>query len=168
MFKALCRRIHPAVIVFGTLPVCFFGVLAGWGFIDGVLSRHEVTVFISEHRRIVDRRRTDSNVHLFNLSHDPEQFGRLLIRFDVEDKHTYSMLESDLDRRFDLRTPPRWETTVRSDERLGVDLGGVAQAIGMVFDGWSRICVAGILSVASFVAVFIFVTYSGIDEIQEQ
>lgn len=44
---------------------------------------------------IVNRRLENPKVHSFLLSHLAAQPGTLLIQFDVDDKATYEMLESD-------------------------------------------------------------------------
>lgn len=111
-------------------PVTFLAVLFGLNVINGCLGWWEVSNYIREHQAIVARRLTDPSVHSFALSHDPVDRGRLRVRFDVDDRITYEMLESDLSDADSLRFTPHWQTTMRSHERLGgIDLRGMDEGV---------------------------------------
>ena len=56
----------------------------------------------------------------------------LLIQFDVDDKETFDLLDDDLRESLSLDNLPHWQTILRSDERLGMELGAISKAMGMV------------------------------------
>ena len=133
-----------------SMPACFFAVIWGWATIDLLRGRREVSTFIRQHQQIVDDRRADPAVHEFSLKHEPMHSGTLLIQFDVADKDTYELLESDLDSIYEMTFPPRWETNIRSNEELGNNFGYAAWGIGIAMEGMMRIGIAVISSILSF------------------
>jgi hypothetical protein len=145
------RRVA-AIVPALAVPVVFFGILLIWAKIDEFLGSREVSKYILEHQPVVTQRLENPKVHSFSLTHHPMQPGALLIEFDVDDKATYEILESDLDDIWGMRFPPQWETTVRSKERLSNNFGYAAWGIGELYEGLNRIAIAGIASLA--LAVF--------------
>jgi len=130
--------------------LCFVAVICGWGVIDKFFGYREVSIFIDQHGHLVAEWLADPNVHTFSLSHDPEDSATLLIRFDVEDKRTYEMIESDLDAAWEMRSPPRWETTMRSNETLGNNYGYSAWGMGLLAWGMIRLGIAAVASLLAF------------------
>ena len=122
------RRIILAAVSGLATPVIFVGILLVWRETDQqireLLGSREVSRYIRDHVSKVAQRLENPKVHSFSLTHNPSDPGALLIQFDVDDKATYELLESDLDDIWDLRNPPRWEITVRSKERLSGIRGG--------------------------------------------
>jgi len=115
-----------------SIPCVFLTTLAVWAAVDNALGAREVSRFLREHRALVARRLTDPRVHSFSLSHDPGHPATLVIRFDVDTKAAYEMLENDLGGIWGLRFPARWETRLRNDEDLGNNFGFAAQGISAV------------------------------------
>jgi hypothetical protein len=91
-------------------------------------------------------RRIDFSITL----HDPSQPGTLLIQFDVDDKATYEMLESDLDHTLGMRFLPKWETTIRTRETLSDNLGYAAwgMAVAEAWNALPRFALAAVVSLA--------------------
>lgn len=147
-------------IVFVTLPLTFFGVISGWAVVDRFVAHREVTAFIDRHQQIVDKRLADPKVHAFSLSHDPDQTGTLRIHFDVDDKSTYEMLESDLDALWKLHYPPKWDTKMRSNEELSNNYGYAAWGISLLWEGMVRLAIAAIASIVASGFVLCLVTRS--------
>ena len=148
-------RSLPAVAV---VPVCFVAILWGWGTIDWLLGRAEVARFIRNHERLIEERLRDPKVHRFSLEPHPDHSGTLLIKFDVDDKQTYEMLEADLDGVWHMTFPPCWETHIRSDEELANDLGCMAMGMGLTMEAATRIGIAAFVSIILFPpALWLFV-----------
>ena len=146
MTKRRLFRVVTPLIAIATWPLCLFAVIQGWAMIDTFRGHREVLEFIDNHHRLVAGRLADSKVHSFSLSYDPKHSGTLLIQFDVEDKETYEMLESDLDAIWGMLFPPRWETNIRSNEELGNNWGYAAGGMGLAMEGMSRLVIAIVLS----------------------
>lgn len=113
-------------------PVVFLSICVGWGVVDTALASWEVSNYIRHHQTLVAQRLADPRVHAFTLSRDPDAWGTLLIKFDVDDKQTYELLESDLNDIYGMRNPPRWDTIVRSKEDLGNNFGYAAWGMNEV------------------------------------
>jgi hypothetical protein len=129
-------------------PVVFFGIMFAWEQVDAFLGARELSHFIHDHQSLVTKRLTDPKVHSFSLTHDPAQRGSVLIQFDVDDRATYEMLESDLDDIWGLRYPPAWKTVLRSQEKLSKNYGYAAFGFRELFEGVYRMMIAGIVSLA--------------------
>jgi hypothetical protein len=123
-----------AIPLLATFPIVILFV----ALIDGESrrehSRRAVRDFISKHQKIVEKRLQNPKVHSFSLTPVPDDEATLLIQFDVDDKETFFLLDDDLRDCVELHNLPQWQTVVRSKERLGMDLGSIAQATGMVFE----------------------------------
>ena len=123
-----------AIPLLATLPLVILFI----AFIDGEFrrenSRRAVRDFISKHQKIIEKRLQNPRVHSFSLTPVPGDEATLLIQFDVDDKETFFLLDDDLRDCVELHNLPQWQTVVRSKERLGMDLGSIAQATGMVFE----------------------------------
>jgi len=126
------RRGRAVIVSFLLVPAFFFANLLASAALDYILGSLEVARFIREHRPIVAQRVSDPKVHSFSLGHAPGHAATLLIRFDVEDKATYLMLEDDLSDHWELRFPARWNTHLRGNEDLGNNFGFAAQGISEV------------------------------------
>ncbi len=140
------RRGRAVIVSFLLVPASLFANLLASAALDYILGSLEVARFIREHRPIVAQRLSDPKVHSFSLGHAPGHAATLLIRFDVEDKATYLMLEDDLSDHWDLRFPARWNTHLRSNEDLGNNFGFAAQGISEVVGFLIRILVAAVVS----------------------
>ena len=123
-----------AIFLLSTLPLVILFV----AFVDGEFrrehSRRAVRDFIAKHQKIVETRSQNPKVHTFSLTPVPDDEATLLIRIDVDDKQTFFLLDDDLRDCLELDNLPQWQTVVRSKERLGMDLGAIAKATGMVFE----------------------------------
>ena len=121
-----------AILLLATLPLVFLLV----SFIDGEYRRHNARVavreFIIEHEQLIQKRLQNPKVHSFSLAPAPDDDAVLLIQFDVDDKETFDLLDDDLRESLSLDNLPHWQTILRSDERLGMDLGAISKAMGMV------------------------------------
>ena len=137
------------------VPVVFVGILRICGKIDESLGSREVSQYIRDHQSIVTQRLENPKVHSFSLAHKPSEPGTLLIQFDVDDKATHQLLESDLDDIWDMRFPPQWKTTVRSNEDLSNSLGYAGLGFHELGEGLWCMIIAGIASLAP-VALFTF------------
>jgi len=147
----MARTLLHLVVVFLSLiaiPSLFCGILYSWNSIDSLFGWWEVSRFIRDHQQLVNRRLRDPKVHSFRLTHDPKESGGLLILFDVDDKATYVMLESDLNDIWDMRFPPRWETIIRSKEKLGTSFGYVAWGLRQLGESINRVFMAAVASLA--------------------
>jgi hypothetical protein len=144
----LLRSIRSALLSLLAILVVFLGVLFIWGQIDECFGSREVSQFIRDHQSIVSQRLKNPKVHSFSLTHVPSQPGTLLIQFDVDDKATYEMLESDLDHIWRMQSPPMWQTTIRSKETLSDNLGYAAWGMAEAGKAATRIALAGIASLA--------------------
>lgn len=139
---------HLLVIIFVfVIPPLFLAIFYGWCEIDAFLGRREVSRFIREHQKLVEQRLHDPKVHAFSLTHDPDQTCALLIRFDVDDKDTYEMLESDLDDIWLMRFPPTWQTNLRSKEELGNNFGYAAWGMNLIGEAIMRVVIAAVAAV---------------------
>ena len=138
-----CRAIGIALISF---PCSFFAILLVWSWLESRVGGLEVSQFIREHHTLVAQRLSDPRVHSLSLTHAPEHWGTLLIQFDVDDRATYERLENDLDQSWNLRFTPRWKTDLRSQERLGNNLGFAAAGIGELEQGIVHAMVAAVLA----------------------
>lgn len=125
-----------------SLPATFCFVLWGWGTVDLIRARAEVNTFIAEHEHLVQTLMKHPKVHDFSLRQSPDHSGTLLIQFDVDDKETYELIESELDGIWHLIFPPNWDTNVRSNEDLGNNYGYAAWGLGMAFEGMMRMVIA--------------------------
>lgn len=141
------RRAIAILIWIHLVPCFFFTLWFGWGVIDDHLGVGEVSRFIRKHQPIVAARLANPKVHSFSLAHDPDHPATLLIRFDVEDRATYLMLEDDLDEHWGLRFPARWDTRLRSDEELGNNFGFAGQGLGEIGEGMWRLLIVAVISV---------------------
>jgi hypothetical protein len=148
LLEAISRTFRSAILSLLAIPVVFLGVLFTWGRIDEWIGSREVSQYIRDHQSIVSQRLKDPKVHTFSLTHDRSQPGTLLIQFDVDDKATYEMLESDLDHIWGMRFPPKWETTIRTQETLSDNLGYAAWGMAEALEALTRIALAGIVSLA--------------------
>jgi hypothetical protein len=148
-------RTTAAVLSVVAVPFLFFGILFIWTEIDELLGSREVSRYIRDHQSIVTRRLNNPKVHSFSLTDDPSEPGGLLIQFDVDDKATYEMLESDLNDIWGMRFPPQWKTTLRSKEELSNNYGYAGLGFRELFEGIERMMIAGIVSLAQM-AFFIF------------
>jgi hypothetical protein len=146
---------NAAVLSVVSVPFLFFGILFTWTKIDEFLGSREVSRYIRDHQSIVTRRLQDPKIHSFSLTHDPSQPGTLLVQFDVDDKPTYEILESELNDIWDMRFPPQWKTTLRSKEELSNNYGYAGLGFRELFEGIERMMIAGIVSLAQM-AFFIF------------
>jgi len=127
-------------------PVVFVGILFIWAKIDESLGSREVSQYIRDHQAIVRQRLENLKVHSFSLSHNPSEPGALLIKFDVDDKAAYELLEADLNDIWEMRFPPQWETTLRSKERLSNNFGYAGLGFRELGEGMTRMMIAGIAS----------------------
>jgi hypothetical protein len=139
-------RTTSAIVSALAIPVIFVGVLRIWGKIDASLDSREVSQYIRDHQSIVSQRLKNPKVHSFSLTHLPSEPGTLLIQFDVDNKATYEMLEKDLDDIWGMRSPPRWKTTIRSNEELSNNFGYAAWGMGELGKGMGQIGIAAIVS----------------------
>jgi transcriptional regulator with XRE-family HTH domain len=146
--RPMSRPTFVAAISVILIPVIFLSITSTWEFIDAFLGSREVSRYIKDHQSVVARRLNDPKVHSFTLEHDPSQWAALLIEFDVDDKATYEMLESDLDDIGNLRFPPQWKTTIRSKEDLGNNYGYAMLGIREVAELIQRIVIAGLVAIA--------------------
>jgi hypothetical protein len=146
--EALSRTIWSAFVSLLAIPVVFLGVLFTWAQIDKWIGSREVSEYIRAHQSIVSERLKNPKVHSFSLTHVPSQPGTLLIQFDVDDKATYEMLESDLDDIWGMRFPPKWQTTIRTKETLSDNLGYWAWGMGEAANALARIALAAAASLA--------------------
>ncbi len=146
--ESLSRTIRSAIVSLLAVPVVFLGVLLTWGQIDEWFGSREVSQFIRDHQSIVSQRLKNPKVHSFSLTHVPSQPGTLLIQFDVDDKATYEMLESDLDHILGMQSPPKWQTTIRTKETLSDNLGYAAWGMAEAGRAVTRLAVAGVASLA--------------------
>lgn len=146
--EALSRTVRSAILSLLAIPVVFLGVLFTWGRIDQWIGSREVSQYIRDHQSIVSQHLNDPKVHSFSLTHDPSQPGTLLIQFDVDDKATYEMLESDLDHFLGMRFPPKWQTTIRTQETLSDNLGYAAWGMAEAWNALTRIALAAVVSLA--------------------
>jgi hypothetical protein len=148
-------RTTAAVVSALAVPVIFVGILRICGKIDESLGSREVSRYIRDHQSIVTQRLENPKVHSFSLMHNPSEPGALLIQFDVDDKATYELLESDLDDIWDLRFPPQWKTTLRSKEELANNFGYAAWGFHELGEGLWCMMIAGIASLTP-VTLFTF------------
>jgi hypothetical protein len=146
--ETLSRTIWSALVSLLAVPVVFVGVLFIWGQIDEWFGSREVSIFIREHRSLVTQRLKNPKVHSFTLKHVPSQPGTLLIQFDVDDKATYEMIESDLDDIWGMRNPPKWHTTIRTKETVSGNLGYAAWGVAEAGKALTQIALAGVASLA--------------------
>jgi hypothetical protein len=58
------------------------------------------------------------------------------------------MLESDLDDIWNLRFPPQWKTTIRSNEDLGINYGYAALGFREIGELIQQIFIAGLVAIA--------------------
>jgi hypothetical protein len=145
-----------AVVSVSLVPIVFLGIIITWAKIDGFLGSREVSRYIKDHQSVVSRRLSDPKVHSFTLTHNPSEWGALLIKFDVDDKATYEMLESDLNDIWNLRSPPQWRTIIRSNERLSNNYGYAALGFRELGEFFQQMLVAGLISLAQ-ASLFIFI-----------
>jgi hypothetical protein len=145
---SMSRPTLAAVVSVSLVPIVFLGIIIIWAKIDGFLGSREVSRYIRDHQSIVSQRLSDPKVHSFTLTHNPSEWGALLIKFDVDDKATYEMLESDLDDIWDLRFPPWWEFTIRNKEDLGNNWGYAAWGLAELGEGLQRAMIAGLVALA--------------------
>jgi hypothetical protein len=139
-------RARAAVVSAIAIPVVFVGIVFAWAKVDESLGLREVSQYIRDHQSVVTERLKNQKVHSFSLTHLPSQPATLLIQFDVDDKATYEMLESDLDDIWGMRFPPMWETKLRSSERLSNNYGYAGLGFGELGKGMTRFLIAGIAS----------------------
>jgi hypothetical protein len=144
------RPLHPsaAAIPILAIPLVFIAIIVIWAKVDEFLGYSEVSRYIRDHRSLVARRLENPKVHSFSLSHHPSQPGTLFIQFDVNDKATVEMLESDLDDSSGLRFLPQWKTNIRSKEELADNFGYAARAMAVAGEGVARLMIAGLASIA--------------------
>ncbi len=160
--EALSRTFRAAILSLLAIPVVFVGVLFTWGRIDEWIGSREVSQYIRDHQSIVSQRLKDPKVHSFSLTHDPSQPGTLLIQFDVDDRATYEMLESDLDHIFGMGFLPRWQTKIRTQETVSDNFGDAGWGMAEAWDGLTRIALAAVLSlvpVMFFTLLGLYQTY---------
>jgi hypothetical protein len=131
--RSTSRRIILAAVSGLATPIIFVGILLIWRAIDQKVNQwlgsREVSQYIRDHQSIVTRRLEHPNVHSFSLTHHPSETGALFIQFDVDDIATYELLKSELNDVWSLRNDPSWQTTVRSNERLPRNYGGLSTAM---------------------------------------
>jgi hypothetical protein len=144
---SFARVLSPLFVSLLLPPVLFVAILYGWDLADRCLGYIEVSSFVRNHQAIVAKRLTDPKVHFFSLAHDPHSFGVLSIQFDVDDKATYELLESDLDEFWQLRFPPTWKTNLRSKEDLGKNYGFASLGLREVSEGIQRLQIAAVASI---------------------
>lgn len=140
-------------LAIGSLPVTFLSVIYGWGFVDNLRGRYEVSRFIREHQPFVEAQRFDPNVHEFSFLKSPNHAGTLLVSMDVEDLKTYDRIRSDLGQLYDVwdfAYLPETEFTIRSNEDPGMDLGAAAQGVAMVRVAIVRVSTAVICALVIF------------------
>jgi hypothetical protein len=139
-----------AIFITGaTIPILFVGIIWTWRQLDVIAGNREVAQFIEDHRELVQRQLRDPRVHSFSLSADPNESATLLIRLDVDDKATHDIIEADLDRIWEFHFPPNWETTIRSNEKLGNNYGYAAAGIGLLVEAGILFTIAAIASLAA-------------------
>jgi hypothetical protein len=102
--------------------------------LDGNIHDEPFAISLPSIRMIVEKRLQNPKVHSFSLTPVPDDETTLLIQFDVDDKETFFLLDDDLRDCLELDNLPQWQTVVRSKERLGMNLGAIAKATGMVFE----------------------------------
>lgn len=144
------RPLHPsaAAIPILAVPLVFIAIIVIWAKIDELLGHREVSRYIGDHRSLVARRLENPKIHSFSLSHHSSQPGRLFIQFDVDDKATFEMLESDLDDSWGLRFPPERKINIRSKEELADNFGYAARGMAELGEAVARLMIAGLASVA--------------------
>jgi hypothetical protein len=130
------------------VPLVFVGVLYVWAEIDKSVASREVSQYIRDHQSILSKRLTNPKVHSFSVTHHPSAPGTLVIQFDVDDKATFELLESDLNDSLDMQFPPHWETNIRSKEKLSDNLSYAAWGMGEAAKALERLGIAAIVSVA--------------------
>jgi hypothetical protein len=152
-------RVLAVVYSIALIPIFFLAILAGWLLIHQTLGGAEVKRFIQDHQAVVAKRLKDPKVHSFSLSQVPGCPATLLIQFDVDDKATYEMLENDLDRHWGLRTPARWRTKLRCQEKLGKNYGFAGQGIGQIAKGMAMFagnCLASLGLSVGFMVIALY------------
>ena len=133
--------------------LAFFAVLLGWEGLDLVRARFEVNRFIREHRRSVEKYRSNPKVHTFSIRPSREHSGTLLVEIDVDDAQTYYLIENELDGLEDLTYLPIFLTTIRSNEELSNDYSALGYAMQEMAKGVFRLAVASTAAILAFVSV---------------
>ncbi len=142
--EAISRTARSAILSLLAIPVVFLGVLFTWGQIDEWIGSREVSQYIRDHQSIVSQRLKDPKVHTFSIATRPiATRDPLNFQFDVVDKATYEMLESDLDHILGMRFPPKWQTTIRTQETLSDNLGYAAWGMAEAWNALTRIVLGG-------------------------
>jgi hypothetical protein len=148
-------RLVEAVVSVFAIPVVFVGIMFVWIQVNRFRGIREVSWYVRQHQSLVARHLQNPKVHSFSLTHEPGFSHTLLISFDVDDKATYELLESELDDIWEMRFPPMWRTTIRSDEKLPKSWGYAFLGMSKVFDIVYPALIAAFVSVAQ-AAFFIY------------
>ena len=139
-----------------TATLAFYGLGFSLDWIDQSVGYREVKEFLENHKQIKDDWLSNPNIHSISFSHDPEMPSRLQIQFDVEDKHTFLMIEDVLfQETLGMTFPPLWKTELRSKERLGMSLGFAGQGIGEAGKGIGRFFDCLFFAILSFLSAFV-------------
>lgn len=119
------------------VPIVFIMILFSWFGIQRFLGSRKESRLIRDQRSIVERWLRDPRVHSFQIGPTLGDFGRLLIRLDVDDKATFEMIERELDGALQPRLLPKWDITIRNGEKFVIDngYGYHAEGIAMALEG---------------------------------
>ena len=144
----------------------FFVVLVAManGIVTEITQYRAVAKCIRDAEVTLVKHRQDPGVHVLRVSRSDRQWNGLLIEVDVDDLATFKRIDADLDAiRFSVESAEE-RLTIRSHERPGNSLGGMAHGMGLAVSGLGEIVRCFAMAAVLTVLYWIWLGYLGLRE----